>query len=298
LQTPAGLYRITARTSDTVVTITTPSTYTNETTVALGVWKRLFQGNTGSLTTATASLYNTLSVQPTYTIVATDKLASMMFGNVGVAAPVNISYVYGGSTQYTHFVTPLVIRHNDLSALQGGSGGEYYHLTSAEYTGTGTGNFVRATAPQISTIELGHASDTTLARVGAGQISVEGVNVVTTSSTDTLTNKRRQLRVYSTTSVATLTPEIATYDAFALTAQAEALTIANHSTSTPVDFEKMQIRILDNGTARAISFGTNYIASTDLALPTTTVIGKVIEMGFEWNSNKSKWVLVALLNNI
>lgn len=44
-------------------------------------------------------------------------------------------------------------------------------------------------APQITTIELGAATDTTIARVGAGQISVEGVNVVTTSSTDTLTNK-------------------------------------------------------------------------------------------------------------
>ena len=38
-------------------------------------------------------------------------------------------------------------------------------------------------------IELGHATDTTLTRVSAGRIAVEGVNVVTTSSTDTLTNK-------------------------------------------------------------------------------------------------------------
>lgn len=50
--------------------------------------------------------------------------------------------------------------------------------------GLGTGN-----SPQFTGIELGHASDTTIARAGAGQISVEGVNVVTTSSTDTLTNK-------------------------------------------------------------------------------------------------------------
>lgn len=40
------------------------------------------------------------------------------------------------------------------------------------------------------TIELGAASDTTIARVSAGKISVEGVNVVTTSSTDSLTNKK------------------------------------------------------------------------------------------------------------
>lgn len=38
-------------------------------------------------------------------------------------------------------------------------------------------------------IELGHASDTTISRVSAGRIAVEGVNVPTISSTDTFTNK-------------------------------------------------------------------------------------------------------------
>jgi len=38
-------------------------------------------------------------------------------------------------------------------------------------------------------LELGHATDTTISRVSAGVVAIEGVNVVTTSSTDTLTNK-------------------------------------------------------------------------------------------------------------
>ena len=46
-----------------------------------------------------------------------------------------------------------------------------------------------STALGVGTVELGHASDTTISRVSAGKIAVEGVNVVTTSSTDTLTNK-------------------------------------------------------------------------------------------------------------
>lgn len=40
-----------------------------------------------------------------------------------------------------------------------------------------------------STLELGHASDTTLSRGSAGRLQVEGVDVVTATSTDTLTNK-------------------------------------------------------------------------------------------------------------
>ena len=46
-----------------------------------------------------------------------------------------------------------------------------------------------STALGVGTLELGHASDTTLSRASAGRLAVEGVNVVTTSSTDTLTNK-------------------------------------------------------------------------------------------------------------
>lgn len=41
----------------------------------------------------------------------------------------------------------------------------------------------------LGSIELGHATDTTIARGSAGVVTIEGVNVVTTSSTDTLTNK-------------------------------------------------------------------------------------------------------------
>lgn len=117
--------------------------------------------------------------------------------------------------------------------------------------------------------------------------------IVLASSVDTLANKRVTKRVYSTTSLATLTPEIANYDAFELTAQAEALTIANHSTSTPTNFEQIKIRIKDNGTPRAISFGTNYILGKNIPLPTTTITSKEIELIFEWNSNTNKYRLMA-----
>lgn len=54
--------------------------------------------------------------------------------------------------------------------------------TSAELAGvisdeTGSGALVFWTSPQISAIELWHASDTTISRVSAGKISVEWVNV-------------------------------------------------------------------------------------------------------------------------
>jgi hypothetical protein len=62
-----------------------------------------------------------------------------------------------------------------------------------------------STALGVGSIELGHATDTTISRVSAGRIAVEGVNVVTASSTDTLTNKTLVTPVLGTPTSGTLT---------------------------------------------------------------------------------------------
>ena len=53
----------------------------------------------------------------------------------------------------------------------------------------GAGAFVISTSLQLATLECGHATDTTIARVSAGLISVEGVTVVDVSAIQTLSNK-------------------------------------------------------------------------------------------------------------
>ena len=51
-------------------------------------------------------------------------------------------------------------------------------------------NWLRGVAARISTIELGHSTDTTVARSAAGVVSVEGVDLVDVSSSQTITNKQ------------------------------------------------------------------------------------------------------------
>jgi len=53
----------------------------------------------------------------------------------------------------------------------------------------GTVGLTTADSPQFTAVNIGHATDTTLTRVSAGVVAVEGVNLITASSTDTLTNK-------------------------------------------------------------------------------------------------------------
>ena len=83
-----------------------------------------------------------------------------------------------------------------------------------------------------STIELGHASDTTLARGAAGRLTVEGVNVPTISSTDTLTNKTLTSPVISSISnTGTLTLPTSTDT---LVGRATTDTLTNKTLTSPV----------------------------------------------------------------
>jgi hypothetical protein len=101
----------------------------------------------------------------------------------------------------------------------------------------------------------------------------------------------------TTASTATLTPNVDNSDIFTIISQSAALSIAN-PTGSVVNGQKMIIRIKDNGTARAITWaGSQYRTSTDLSLPTTTVVNKTLYTGFIYNSDDTKWDLIALLNN-
>ena len=113
------------------------------------------------------------------------------------------------------------------------------------------------------------------------------------TGTSTLSNKRITTRVYSTTTTATLTPDKSLYDILTLTAQSGALTIANPSV-THNDGDQTRIRIYCPTTIGAITFGTNFVAKGGNSFPTTTILLKNIELGFEWNSNLGAYNLLAL----
>jgi hypothetical protein len=94
-------------------------------------------------------------------------------------------------------------------------------------------------------------------------------------------------RTVSATTATILTPNVDSYDMAVLTAQASALTIAN-PTGTPVNGNVFVVRIKDNGTARALTFGDKYRAIGS-ALPTTTTISKTLYFAFAYNSADEKY---------
>ena len=162
LQTPAGLYQITARTSDTEVTIgNVPTTYTNESAVAGTVLKKLFGITTQEITSITPAygLYEVTTTAASYPVTVATGIAILGFFT---STTNTITIPYNGTSHNTHISTPLVNVHSDLAGLQGGTSTQYYHLTSAEYTGTGTGAFVRSSGAVLTTPDL----DTPSALIG------------------------------------------------------------------------------------------------------------------------------------
>lgn len=128
-----------------------------------------------------------------------------------------------------------------------------------------------------------------------GQIvTVSGKNWVYQSSNSSWVAQNSTsmlLNVQTVASATTVTPTF-TNDAVTITAQAAALTLANWS-GTATNFWGMVIRIKDNGTARAITYGTNYAASDGVTLPTTTTVGKTYELAFVHNTVTGKHVLIS-----
>jgi hypothetical protein len=113
--------------------------------------------------------------------------------------------------------------------------------------------------------------------------------------TKTLTNKRVTPRVGSTTSSATPTINTDDVDAYSITALAAAITsFTTNLSGTPTNHQKLIIRIKDDGTARAITWGASFVAG-GVALPTTTVLSKILTVGFIHNSDNAlnKWQCVA-----
>ena len=92
----------------------------------------------------------------------------------------------------------------------------------------------------------------------------------------------------------TLTPNGDTTDLFVAEGLTGSITLAAPS-GTPVDGQKLLIRLTDNGTARGITWTTSSGAyrAIGITLPTTTVLSKTTYVGCVYNSASVFWDAVA-----
>lgn len=186
-----------------------------------------------------------------------------------------------------------------------------------------------STALGVGSVELGHATDTTLSRSSAGVLAVEGVVVPTVSSTSTLTNKTLTSPVINTpTGIVKGDVGLGNVDNTSnATERAAAATLTNKripprtgtttSSGTPtintdnVDFYSLTAQTVDitsfttnlsgtptdgqklwisiTGTAARAITWGASFEASTTALPATTVTTARLDVGFIWNAATSKW---------
>lgn len=140
------------------------------------------------------------------------------------------------------------------------------------------------------TIKKNVSSDLATGDILAGQmvkVLYDGTNfqLVSLAPTPTFIAPR------TNTVASSATPSINTdtTDIFTITALAAAITsMTTNLTGTPVNGQKLIIRIKDDGTARAITWGASF-ASRGATLPTTTVLSKYLYVGLIYNSTAAVW---------
>lgn len=203
-----------------------------------------------------------------------------------------------GPTGYTGYTGPIgPTGYTGPDGVTGPTG--YTGYTGADSTVTGPTGPIGATgytgytgADSTVTGPTGPAGAT-----GAtGYTGYTGPESVTASNTLTFTNKRITARVTEITSHATPTINTDNCDVVSITAQAEAITsMTTNLSGTETNFQKLIFRILDNGTARAITWGAAF-EPRGVALPTTTTANKLLTVGFIYDTVDSIWGCVAVSN--
>lgn len=135
------------------------------------------------------------------------------------------------------------------------------------------------------------ASTLAVSHTDTGALNATAITQVSTSLANSSLRLKPRISVATTT--ATLTANIGSFNVYELNAQATALTIANPS-GTPNDGDVLIIRLKDNGTSQAVSFGTNWADISGVGLLTATVAGKWHVIGSMWNAGASKWHVISV----
>jgi len=155
-----------------------------------------------------------------------------------------------------------------LSVANGGTGAT---TLTGLVKGNGTSAFTAATASTDYSTPTGTEAHTNKDMTSATN-TFATVTTTASSATPTPTGDSRQNELY-------------------ITALAAGATIAS-PTGTPVNGNRLIMRIKDNGTTRSLAWNAIYRA-IGIILPTATVVSKTVYVGFIYNSADSKWDAIA-----
>jgi hypothetical protein len=127
----------------------------------------------------------------------------------------------------------------------------------------------------VGSVELGHATDTTLARVSAGVVSIEGVEVTTNGATQTLTAKTLTSPTINTATIAggTLTNSV-------IKGIEEDINVVASAATGTIDFDVDTASIWYYTSDATADFTLNFRFSSGVSLDTALATGDSITLVF------------------
>lgn len=225
-----------------------------------------------------------------------DSVAALTAGTVtSVSGTSNRITSTGGATPVIDISSSYVGQSSITTLGTIGTGTWQGGVIAGQYGGTGVAN----TGKKVTlggNLTTSGAFALTLTQTNTTNVTLPTTGTLATlAGTETLSNKRITPRVTTIASSSTPTPDGDASDVFTVTALAANATFAA-PTGTPVNGQQLLIRILDNGTARTLAWNAIYRASTDFALPTTTVLSKTMYLQFIYNRASTTWDAIGYTN--
>lgn len=256
-----------------------------------------------TFTTIAQGSYVTINTTALGAVATTERMRIDAAGNVGIGNTPSGTYKLEvtGAIAATGAITssvatgtaPLVVASTTNVANLNASSLNGATFAAPGAIGGGTASAITGTTITATTGLVGPHNGT----VGATTPNTGAFTTLT--ATTNINSTRINPRVGTVASSATITPTGDASDQYTVTALATAATIAIPS-GTPVDGQRLTLRIKDNGTARALTWTTSAggyrIVGT--TLPTTTVISKTVYIGCVYNAADSFWDVIAVAQQV
>jgi hypothetical protein len=231
-------------------------------------------------TTATQTLTNKTLTSPTMTTPTLGVASATSINKVAITAPATGSTLTIADGKTLTASNTLTFTGTDSSSVAFGAGGTVVYsggalgtpssATLTNATGLPVSGITASTSTAIGvgSIELGHATDTTIARSAAGVVTIEGVEIVTLSRSQTLTNKTLTSPTLTTPALGVATAT--SINGLTISTTTGTLTLVNGSTLA---------------TSGAFSTTLTATAATNVTLPTTGTLATLA--GTETLTNKT-----------
>lgn len=232
--------------------------------------------------TASLTLNNTNRIQNKPGVIVIDRIDStgtlknaadreyISYTGISGSTLTGLTRGLGGSTDQDHATGAVVEFVPDITIFEAMAEALATVVDTSDVTAVNTANVVTPTGTQTLTNKT-----------------------LTTPTIDTISNTRVNPRTTTETSSATPTINTDNTDIHTITALATDITsFTTNLSGTPVNGQKLIIRILDDGTSRSITWGASF-AARGVDLPTATTISKYLYVGFIYNSTASVWDCIA-----